>query len=396
MTPPHSRWAAALAIAAMILAAVFAAGDPTPPSLRSSDSLAAVSRSWLALGEQHAREERYDLAARELAEAYRLQPSGPEGERAGVLAARALLELGRSEEARPLLEAVAGADTGGFWWGESLLQLARLVPNPRLSPDGFDHKRTPADSAVREAEAVRARAWLEQTIAHFRAGAAADSTWRAALIAAEAELLRRLPSVAELDRALERAVRDAPGAEQEAMLWMAYVDGGRRLLRGDAFLPEKRQADNREVLDHIRRALVRVIYELGETSHAPAACVAHIHLFQDLEIERRLLERYPDSKEALAFKIERHQMEDSRHARIHTTVVRRVPAGDSVRIQVMLDHVARAEGKLIRIDAVEWMGHSRPGGIPSNGMAATPPARRRHPESTSTSSDPTPNPWPGA
>lgn len=344
MRRPHLRnnLAAAFALAALVLpeqAPSPGHGVGNPPASVAPHLSGAAPESLLARADAHWRAERYDLAAQEFAEGFRLQPEGQSGERAGVMAARALLELGRPEEALVPLEAVAHADTGEYWWGQALVQLARLAPTAEA------RREAPSEKLTREARAARTRQQLARAINHFRGRAAADSVWQAALIDADSELLSRLSSVEELDRALDRARADVISAEQEAELQMAYVLGLSRI-PSRAFLPEKQAIEEGERRERMRRALERVMHELGNTTRTPAAYARYIEAFGHRKYLRELLERYPDSREAAETKRFLGRLIEPS---IHISVIETSAPEDTVRIHISIDNLGEVDCAVMRI-----------------------------------------------
>jgi len=345
LSRPYLRMIASVLPAAAAFVLADAAILPPHQNETAFETSARVEK-LLTRGEQHWREQRYDLAAQDFAEAHRLHPDGPSGERAGVMASRALLELGRPDDARPLLEAVASADTGGYWWGHALLHLARITPA------GDDRRFLPSqDWTDVAAQAATARQHLERAIAHFRTGAAADSAWRDALVDADAEFLARLRSIPELDRALEEMLGDAIEAEQQAELWMAYARG-LRFVQTKAFLREKELMEQGERLERIRHALEQVIHGLESTSRTPEAYALHIAHFEDLDYLRELLERYPDSGEAArARQIWGRRLEPS--VDLLTPAV--ATPGDTIQIRIITRNLEGADLHVVRLGVEDWL-----------------------------------------
>jgi hypothetical protein len=324
--------------------------EPSRESLEHVDSSVAVADSaWQT--------QRYDLAAERFRQIWKALPPSDKRDRAGVMAARALLEIGRRDEATELLEAVAGGQSHGYWWGTSLYHLARLAPP-------FTHGKGGQEDSLRLAgEMSKATSRLRQSVSHFAGRAEQDSTWQKALIDAHIELLDRLSIVGELDKQLERAIDDAVTKEQQAAVRMAYVAGLSRI-RPRQFLPELRRQANDEIRERIRRTLDYVINNLEETSPAPAAYEALARQYSGMKPDRqfevleKLASRFPDTAEGVRA---RSTLARASASVTISTTQQAWSSTVSVPIRLSIRHAEEVDVQVLRLnyeEALEWWARS--------------------------------------
>ena len=330
-----------------------ATAAPGPLSIQKADSL-------LAQADAHWDAQRFDLAAQEYAEFWKTHPPSADRDRAGVLAARALYELGHRDEAKKQLEAVATGATHELWWARCLYDLARLAPRH------VANFPTPQDSIRLVPVVAGAKRRLEQAIDVLSSRADSDSAWASTLAACRLELLYRAASVEELDTRLAEELEQKRDAESEANLRLAYADALMEFPQRRFFLPELRQQERERISEHRTRALQYVVEELPNTSAAPKAALALVQREGgdagpgDAEALEQIIARYPTSPEATRA---RQMLQYLRQSllRAQASPLQLVWApGDSVRIQVKAAQFARPDPVTVRIvklnrrQAMEW------------------------------------------
>ncbi len=342
------RALAVLTLAGIGVASTLDGDSQTPSHPTPRNTATAAAESTLARADAYWDAERFDLAAAEYRAYWAAHPAPSDArDRAGVLAARALLELGEKDKAREQLVAVADDEMLGLWGCRALCDLARLAPTLYLSP------RTRADTLRVEREVAAAEARLERAIRYLRAGSG-DSAWTSTRAQCERDFMSRSDTADELDARFVDALTDSEGDEAEATLRMTYAGRLQAIPLPDRFLPQLRRLDQARVRDHIERDLRVVVDSLGETSSAPKAALMLVHTWGPESEEwarylQLLLDRYPNSPEA-----EQAASLRQRQATLHATVLQTIwPTGDSIHVYFRVSgpgRLAPTKVTLFRLD----------------------------------------------